>query len=150
MDVIFVLMILVVLIAMGAMISVGNERQRRALEGICREAQAWSEQDLRLKREKYARDIQVTDLPAWVEQVARQVLEDAPVISSLNPWSSENAQALVAHCTDGRRLVLTPMARQKFLQAARQRGKGRLARHQCRFVGIETVGQHLVKAQVTG
>ena len=34
----------------GALISVGNERQRKAIDGIREQASFWAEQDLRLKR----------------------------------------------------------------------------------------------------
>ncbi len=40
-------------VLLGALISLGNERQRRAIDGLREQTQAWAEQDIRIKRESW-------------------------------------------------------------------------------------------------
>ena len=47
----------------------GNERQRRALDGIREQTALWASQDLRLKREKLAREVKVDDPLKWLNLV---------------------------------------------------------------------------------
>lgn len=55
------------------LISDGNDRQRKALDGIREQAALWAMQDLRLKREKLAREVKVDDPLAWLNQVVAKV-----------------------------------------------------------------------------
>jgi hypothetical protein len=48
------------------LISIGNERQRRALDGIREQTALWASQDLRLKREKLTREIKIDDPLKWL------------------------------------------------------------------------------------
>jgi hypothetical protein len=57
MDAVFAILVLDAMIFFGALISTGNERQRKALEGIREQAAQWAMQDLRLKRENLAREL---------------------------------------------------------------------------------------------
>lgn len=54
MEMILALVVVIAVIIFGALISMGNERQRRALDGIREQTALWASQDLRLKREKLA------------------------------------------------------------------------------------------------
>jgi hypothetical protein len=57
----------------GALISLGNERQRRAIDALREQAALWAVQDLRLKREKLAREVKVDDPLGWLNRVASKV-----------------------------------------------------------------------------
>ena len=74
MDVVLAILVLGAVIFFGALISVGNERQRRALDGIREQAALWAMQDLRLKREKLAREVRVDDPLDWLNVVVSKVV----------------------------------------------------------------------------
>ncbi len=134
-EITFACAILVVLVALGAMISMGNERQRKALQGLREQVQAWTEQDIRLKREKLSREIVVEDPRAWIETTAARLLGSLPGLTTLTPWECEGGQALVGLCKDGRRLVFTPVPQAKFLQMVGANRKGKLAQMDVTILG---------------
>ena len=69
MEMILALVVVIAVIIFGALISMGNERQRRALDGIREQAALWASQDLRLKREKLAREVKVDNPGKWLNMV---------------------------------------------------------------------------------
>jgi hypothetical protein len=69
MEMILALVVVIAVIIFGALISMGNERQRRALDGIREQTALWASQDLRLKREKLAREVKVDDPVKWLNKV---------------------------------------------------------------------------------
>jgi hypothetical protein len=69
MEMVLALAVVIAVIIFGGLISVGNERQRKALDGIREQAALWALQDLRLKREKLARDVKVDDPVKWLNTV---------------------------------------------------------------------------------
>ena len=127
--------VLVVVFLLGALISAGNEKQRRAIDGIRQQAEAWAEQDIRIKREKLARQIAVPDPQAWLEKTAAQVLGSAPGLVTAAPWQKDNLTAIIAVCKDGRRLVFTPLSRERFLKAVQLKGRGVLAQAETSLLG---------------
>ncbi len=56
-------------IAFGALISLGNERQRRAIDALHQAYKQWAVQDLRLKRGTVSKQTQIPDLTAWLTKV---------------------------------------------------------------------------------
>ena len=127
MEIILTLSVLIALVALGVTISLGNERQRQAIQNVREQLQAWTEQDIRLKREKLAREVVVPDPRRWLEENAGRALGSFPQIQSVETWSKEGASALIAICQDGRRLVFTPIERKRFVSAVDQ-GNSRLSR----------------------
>ena len=53
-------------IAFGALISVGNERQRRAIDALHQAYKQWAIQDLRIKRGMVGSQTQIEDVAAWL------------------------------------------------------------------------------------
>jgi len=51
MEIILALVVAVAVIFFGALISAGNERQRKAIDGVREQIVLWAMQDLRIKRE---------------------------------------------------------------------------------------------------
>lgn len=108
MDAVFAILVLGAVIFFGALISAGNECQRKALEGIREQTAQWAMQDLRLKREKLARDVKVDDPVAWLNQIAAKVYGknlDLSVSESFN-----NPQVLVCISKDGKKLAFSPVS----------------------------------------
>lgn len=106
MDVVLAILVLGAVIFFGALISAGNERQRKALDGIREQAALWAMQDLRLKREKLARDVKVDDPMAWLNQVVAKVYGESLDLTVTEFF--ENPQALVCMGKDGRKVAFSP------------------------------------------
>lgn len=106
MDAVLAILVLGAVIFFGALISAGNERQRKALDGIKDQAALWAMQDLRLKREKLARDVKVDDPVAWLNQVVAKVYGE--ILDLTVTEFFENPQVLVCSGTDGRRVLFSP------------------------------------------
>jgi len=64
-------------------IALGNERQRRELELLRKEAQAWALRDLAIKRSRLTAEIQVGEPCVWLNQVAACVLREDPGLESV-------------------------------------------------------------------
>ena len=134
-DVLFALFVLVAVIFFGALISVGNERQRKAIDGIREQASHWAEQDLRLKRARAMREVRVPDARQWLNGVTARLLGTSPQLLAMNPWEGNNLKAIVCPCEDGRKLVMTPVPPAKFAKAVRVNGRSRLAKAEVGLLG---------------
>jgi hypothetical protein len=73
MEIILAIVVGVAVIFFGALISLGNERQRKAIDGLREQVVLWAMQDLRIKRERLARDVQIDDPVHWLNKVATRV-----------------------------------------------------------------------------
>ncbi|MEJ5200888.1 MAG: hypothetical protein WHV66_01530 [Anaerolineales bacterium] len=125
MDAIFAILVLGAVIFFGALISAGNERQRKAIDGIREQAAQWAMQDLRLKREHLARDVKVDDPVAWLNQVVEKVYG-----GNLNLTVTEifdEPQTLVCAATDSRRVILS-LASPGDVQTLKRAKKNKLSR----------------------
>jgi hypothetical protein len=134
-DILFALSVLAAVIFFGALISVGNERQRKAIDGIREQASHWAEQDLRLKRARAMREVSVPDSRQWLNGVAARLLGTSPRLLALNPWEANGLKAVVCPCEDGRKLVLTPVPPAQFVKAVRVNGRSRLAKAEVGLLG---------------
>ena len=134
-DVLFALFVLAAVIFFGALISVGNERQRKAIDGIREQASHWAEQDLRLKRARAMREVRVPDARQWLSGVTARLLGTSPRLLTLNPWEQNGIRAVVCPCEDGRKLVLTPVPPAQFVKAVRVNRHSRLAKAEVGLLG---------------
>ena len=80
-DAIFATLVLGAVIFFGALISVGNERQRKAIDALREEAEKWAMQDLRLKRGQIAKDIQIPNPLVWLANAAAKASGQAVSLS---------------------------------------------------------------------
>jgi len=65
-DLFLATMVVGAIIAFGALLSVGNERQRRAIDKLHQAYKQWAVQDLRLKRGVASTQTRIEDLTAWL------------------------------------------------------------------------------------
>jgi len=134
-DVIFTVSVLAAVILFGALISIGNERQRKAIDGIREQAAHWAEQDLRLKRARAMREVSVPDARQWLGGVATRLLGTSHQLLALNPWEQNGLRAVVCPCEDGRKLVMTPIPPAQFVKAVRVNRRSRLAKAEVGLLG---------------
>lgn len=73
MEVILAIVVATAVIFFGALISVGNERQRKAIDELREQTSLWAMQDLRIKREKLARDVRVDDPLRWLNNLVARI-----------------------------------------------------------------------------
>lgn len=135
MDILIGTSLLVAIVLLGALITAGNERQRKALDGIREQVEAWAQEDILIKREKVARSIQVEAPLAWLEKTAAGILGQSPKIISTTTWEKDGLLAIIAVRNDGGRLVFTPTPRERFLQAMRLKKRGALAQAETSLLG---------------
>ena len=106
MDAVFAILVLGAVIFFGALISAGNERQRKAIDGIREQTALWAMHDLRLKREKLAREVKMDDPVAWLNQVVAKVYGENLDLTVTDIF--DNPQALVCTTKDGKKVVFSP------------------------------------------
>src|SRR5690242_20460471 len=70
MELMLAIVVIAAVIFFGALISVGNERQRKALDELNETTKDWAMQDLQIKREQLARDVRIGDPKIWLNSVA--------------------------------------------------------------------------------
>ncbi len=73
MEILLAIVVASAVIFFGALISMGNERQRKAIDGLREQVVLWSVQDLKIKREHLAQTVQVPDALVWLNQVTSKV-----------------------------------------------------------------------------
>src|SRR5512144_1277647 len=101
MDILIGTSLLIAIVLLGALLTAANERQRKALDGIREQVEAWTQEDILIKREKVARSIQVENPLAWLEKIAAGALGLAPGILSVSLWEKDGLLALIAVRKDG-------------------------------------------------
>ncbi len=78
-DLFLSIVVIAAVVIFGALISVGNERQRKAIDKLHIAYKQWAVQDLRLKRGTVASQIQINDLQGWLTKA-----------HNLGTWSQDN------------------------------------------------------------
>ncbi|MBL8102239.1 MAG: hypothetical protein JNM02_06900 [Anaerolineales bacterium] len=109
MEILLAIVVASAVILLGALISMGNERQRKAIDGLREQMVLWAMQDLRIKRERLARDVQVDDPLAWLNKVAARACGydlNLQVIESV-----ESPNGLICAIGNGRgKTIFSPLA----------------------------------------
>ncbi len=109
MEIILALAVVIAVIIFGALISMGNERQRRAIDGLREQVILWAMQDLRMKREKLASDIRIDNPLAWLNKVASKVVGYAMQLNNVEFFDSP--MALVCTIGEGNsKAVFSPLS----------------------------------------
>ena len=97
MEIILARVVAFAVIFFGALISMGNERQRKAIDGLREQVVLWAVQDLKIKREQLSRTVQVPDPLGWLNKAAVKVRGYDMNLQVLEMF--EEPQALI--CTSG-------------------------------------------------
>lgn len=73
MEIILAIIVAVAVIFFGALISMGNERQRKAIDGLREQVVLWAVQDLKIKRKHLERTVQVPEPLGWLNKTVSKV-----------------------------------------------------------------------------
>ncbi len=109
MEIILAIVVASAVIFFGALISMGNERQRKAIDGLREQVVLWAVQDLKIKREHLARTVQVPDPLGWLNQIVSKVCGYDLKLQVLEVF--EEPQSLICASSDGSiRVVFSPLS----------------------------------------
>jgi hypothetical protein len=125
MELLLALAVITAVILFGALISIGNERQRRAIDELREQVVLWAIQDLRIKREHLAREVRVEDPIGWLNQIIAKVTGENMGLTVSE--FIEDPQLLVCTTRDSRKVALSP-ASPKDVRRFRQAAKSKLSR----------------------
>lgn len=107
MEIILAMAVASAVIFFGALISMGNERQRKAIDGLREQVVLWAVQDLKIKRESLARDVQVSDPLSWLNKVATRLCGLDLGLQVVEVF--EEFQVIICNSEyDNRKVVFTP------------------------------------------
>lgn len=108
MEIILAIVVASAVIFFGALISMGNERQRKAIEGLREQVVLWAIKDLQIKREHLAQTVQVPDLLGWLNKVTFKVSGFDLDLQTLETF--EEPQVIVCSSADGlHKVILTAL-----------------------------------------
>jgi hypothetical protein len=111
-----------VVLIIGWVISIGNERQRKELARIRTIADQWAVEDLRMKRAKLSADVNVSDPKAWCNDLVARVLQFNP--ESTVEASLTKPDALVMYSAkQSRALAISPVSPENAQQFTRRASK---------------------------
>lgn len=109
MEIILAIVVASAVIFFGALISMGNERQRKAIDNLREQVILWAVQDLKIKREHLARTVQVPDPLGWLNKTASKICGYDLKLQVLEMF--EEPQSLICTSGDGSvRVVFSPLS----------------------------------------
>lgn len=70
MEIVLAIAVVAAVIFFGALISMGNERQRKAIDGLREQVVLWAVQDLSIKRKSLTQTIKIENPQSWLNEIA--------------------------------------------------------------------------------
>jgi hypothetical protein len=143
MEILLAIVVASAVIFFGALISMGNERQRRAIDDLREQVTLWAMQDLKIKREHLAQTVQVPDPLGWLNKTASKVCGYDLKLQVLEMF--EEPQSLICAAGDGSiRIVFSPLSPTDIrrIKSGKQSRLSQFARHHPLFVLPKRVNVH--------
>ena len=125
MEIILIIVISLSTIFFGALISLGNERQRKAIDDLRDQTLLWAMMDLKLKREKLAREIRIDDPLAWFGRVISKAT--GKNLQLQFSGSFEDSMSLIFESEDLREKFVVSPVQPSDLRRMKRRKVGRLS-----------------------
>lgn len=73
MEIMLAIVVTAAVIFFGALLSIGNERQKRAIDQLREQVVSWAVQDLHIKREMLAQEMDMQDPLGWFDHIASKI-----------------------------------------------------------------------------
>lgn len=126
MEIILAIVVTSAVIIFGALISIGNERQKKAIDGLREQVVLWAVQDLKIKREHLAQTVHVSDPLGWLDKIASKILGYDPKLQVLQTF--EEPRSLI--CKSDHENIRIAFSSQSpvDLRRTRRRKQNRLSR----------------------
>ncbi len=127
MEIILAIVVAIVVIFFGALISAGNERQRKAIDGLREQAVLWAMQDLRIKRERLARDVHVDNPLGWFNKMAAKTCGHNLDLQFVEAF--ENPHAVICADREGGGKVIFTLLAPTEIRAMKRVKRNRLSQY---------------------
>lgn len=75
MEIILAIVVTSAVIFFGALISMGNERQRKAIDNLREQVILWARQDLSIKRKSLTQSIKIENPQSWLNEIVTRACE---------------------------------------------------------------------------
>lgn len=125
MEIILAIVVASAVIFFGALISMGNERQRRGIDDLREQVILWAIQDLKIKRDNLAQTAKVIDPIEWFSKLAARVLGRESKLQFLEAFDGPKALMFVCKIT-GIKLVFC-LSSKKDISILRKSKRSRLS-----------------------
>jgi hypothetical protein len=109
MELLLALALITTVIIFGALISLGNERQRKAIDELRELAGFWAIQDIRIKRERLAREVRISDPMAWLNRILNKACNLGIEFQVFESFSEPLVLICVSKETN-ERVILSPLS----------------------------------------
>lgn len=120
MEITLAIVVATAVIFFGALISAGNERQRKAIDELREQIALWAMQDLRIKCEQLARDVRIDDPLSWFNKVVSKIMGNDLLLQVVE--SFDDPPALECDATNGfAKLIFTPVHPSQIIRMSRER-----------------------------
>ena len=127
MEILLAIVVASAVIFFGALISMGNERQRKAIDHLQEQLTLWALQDLLIKREKLSQGIKVEKPIEWLNIIATKVSGVATNLKVVE--FSDNPMALICISDDGINKVLFSPLSPSEIRIEKHKRKNQLSRY---------------------
>jgi hypothetical protein len=124
MDVVIAVIVVGAVIFFGALISIGNERQRKAIDLLRREADDYFKQDLRLKRGAAAQAVKIENPATWLSAIFSKAYGETLALT-VDHYVTE-PDCLVALDSVGRNILFTTVPPDNLKRMSRGHKQSRL------------------------
>lgn len=124
MEILLAIIVAAAVIFFGALISMGNERQRKAIDNLREQVILWAVQDLRIKRTGLAQDVKVNDPVRWLNEASRKAAGrnlDLQIVESF-----DEPQAILCQATQSDAIIIFSPAPPKEVRRLKSAGSGKL------------------------
>lgn len=109
MEILLAIVVTSAVIFFGALISMGNERQKKAIDGLREQVVLWAVQDLKIKREHLAHTVQVPDPLGWLNKATSKIFGYDLQLQVLEMY--EIPPSLVCTSGDGNtKIIFSPLS----------------------------------------
>lgn len=126
MEIVLAIVVVVAVIFFGALISMGNERQRKAIDELREQTVLWAIQDLHIKRERLAREVRVDDPLGWLNRMTSKVCGYDLNLQVVEAF--DEPRALICATGEGGKVVFSPLSPDEIRQLKRDR-RSRLSQY---------------------
>ena len=126
MDIILAIVVSAAVIIFGALISRGNERQRKAIDALREQTELWAIQDLLIKRERMAREVRMNDPLAWLSRVATRASGVELTLQFVESYDEPRALLCIAGDQNSK-ILFSPLG-EKEIQRMKNWKRSRLSR----------------------
>jgi hypothetical protein len=134
-DIALSIIVVISVVMVGLLITIGHERQRKAIQGVHDSLRAWAMNDLKIKREREERNISVQHPIKWLEEKARVVLGFTPNMHDSIIFI-DDPPAIEAETGLGHMLVFSPVEPKSMRQKCRNnRGNSGLLNEHSELLG---------------